>query len=92
VGFSPDVNSCGLLFGPQAALNGQVYELLTVFMDWISDCHLSKVEPEEPGVDGGKPPAKPSQRSDIQEKCVKVGFSDLTNFYLICVSVVFALM
>ncbi|XP_006514336.1 coiled-coil domain-containing protein 138 isoform X1 [Mus musculus] len=56
----------------KAALNGQVYELLTVFMDWISDCHLSKVEPEEPGVDGGKPPAKPSQRSDIQEKCVKL--------------------
>lgn len=44
-----------------------------MFMDWISDCHLSKVEPEEPGVDGEKPPAKPSQRSDIQEKCVKVG-------------------
>ncbi|XP_029338033.1 coiled-coil domain-containing protein 138 isoform X3 [Mus caroli] len=56
----------------KAALSGQVYELLTVFMDWISDCHLSKVEPEEPGVDGEKPPAKPSQRSDIQEKCVKL--------------------
>ncbi|GAB1295128.1 Coiled-coil domain-containing protein 138 [Apodemus speciosus] len=56
----------------KAALNGQVYEVLTVFMDWISDCYLSKVEPEEPGVDGEKPPAKPSQRSDIQEKCVKL--------------------
>nr|XP_034380398.1 coiled-coil domain-containing protein 138 isoform X4 [Arvicanthis niloticus] len=56
---------------PKVALNGQVYELLTVFMDWISDCHLSKVEPEEPGVDGEKPPVKPSQRNDIQEKCIK---------------------
>ncbi|OBS68650.1 hypothetical protein A6R68_02812, partial [Neotoma lepida] len=35
----------------QTALNGQVYELLIVFMDWISDYHLNKVEPEEPGVD-----------------------------------------
>ncbi|XP_060225505.1 coiled-coil domain-containing protein 138 isoform X3 [Meriones unguiculatus] len=52
-------------------LNGQVYELLVVFMDWISDHHLSKVEPEEPGVDGEKPSLKPPQRSDIQEKCVK---------------------
>ncbi|XP_034380395.1 coiled-coil domain-containing protein 138 [Arvicanthis niloticus] len=57
---------------PKVALNGQVYELLTVFMDWISDCHLSKVEPEEPGVDGEKPPVKPSQRNDIQEKCIKL--------------------
>ncbi|KAK7807803.1 LOW QUALITY PROTEIN: hypothetical protein U0070_000118 [Myodes glareolus] len=32
----------------QTALNGQVYELLIIFMDWISDHHLSKVEPEEP--------------------------------------------
>ncbi|XP_060225503.1 coiled-coil domain-containing protein 138 isoform X2 [Meriones unguiculatus] len=53
-------------------LNGQVYELLVVFMDWISDHHLSKVEPEEPGVDGEKPSLKPPQRSDIQEKCVKL--------------------
>ncbi|XP_041511946.1 coiled-coil domain-containing protein 138 isoform X2 [Microtus oregoni] len=56
----------------QTALNGQVYELLTIFMDWISDHHLNKVELEEPGVDGEKPPFKPSQRSDIQEKCVKL--------------------
>ncbi|XP_055470269.1 coiled-coil domain-containing protein 138 isoform X5 [Psammomys obesus] len=53
-------------------LNGQVYELLVVFMDWISDHHLSKVELEEPGVDGEKPSLKPPQRSDIQEKCVKL--------------------
>ncbi|XP_051009035.1 coiled-coil domain-containing protein 138 isoform X3 [Acomys russatus] len=56
----------------KTALNGQVYELLIVFMDWISDHHLSKVEPEEPGVDGEKPSFKPPQRSDIQEKCVKL--------------------
>ncbi|XP_075836342.1 coiled-coil domain-containing protein 138 isoform X5 [Microtus pennsylvanicus] len=55
----------------KTALNGQVYELLTIFMDWISDHHLNKVELEEPGVDGEKPSFKPSQRSDIQEKCVK---------------------
>ncbi|KAM4866913.1 coiled-coil domain-containing protein 138 isoform 4-T4 [Thomomys bottae] len=51
-------------------VNGQVYELLTIFMDWISDHHLSKVKPEESGMDGEKPLLK-SQRSDIQEKCVK---------------------
>ncbi|XP_021570036.1 coiled-coil domain-containing protein 138-like, partial [Carlito syrichta] len=53
-------------------LNGQVYELLTVFMDWISDHHLSKVKHEESGMDGEKPVLKfASQRNDIQEKCVK---------------------
>ncbi|KAM4866911.1 coiled-coil domain-containing protein 138 isoform 2-T2 [Thomomys bottae] len=52
-------------------VNGQVYELLTIFMDWISDHHLSKVKPEESGMDGEKPLLK-SQRSDIQEKCVKL--------------------
>lgn len=62
------------MFDQQTALNGQVYELLIIFMDWISDHHLSKVEPEEPGVDSEKPSFKPSQRSDIQEKCVKVVF------------------
>ncbi|XP_013378209.1 PREDICTED: coiled-coil domain-containing protein 138 isoform X2 [Chinchilla lanigera] len=54
-------------------LNGQVYELLTVFMDWISEHHLSKVKHEEPDVDGEKLPLKSAaQRSDIQEKCVKL--------------------
>ncbi|XP_008006523.3 coiled-coil domain-containing protein 138 isoform X1 [Chlorocebus sabaeus] len=54
-------------------LNGQVYELLTVFMDWISDHHLSKVKHEESGMDGKKPQLKfASQRNDIQEKCVKL--------------------
>ncbi|XP_052600912.1 coiled-coil domain-containing protein 138 isoform X3 [Peromyscus californicus insignis] len=56
----------------KTALNGQLYELLIVFMDWISDHHLNKVEPEEPSVNGEKPSLKPSQRSDIQEKCVKL--------------------
>ncbi|VCW71371.1 unnamed protein product, partial [Gulo gulo] len=36
-------------------LNAQVYELLTVFMDWISDHHLSKIKSEESGMDGEKP-------------------------------------
>ncbi|XP_023573293.1 coiled-coil domain-containing protein 138 isoform X4 [Octodon degus] len=52
-------------------LNGQVYELLTVFMDWISDHHLSKVKHEGSDVDGEKLRLA-SQRSDIQEKCVKL--------------------
>ncbi|XP_037055716.1 coiled-coil domain-containing protein 138 isoform X4 [Peromyscus leucopus] len=55
----------------KTALNGQLYELLIVFMNWISDHHLNKVEPEEPSVNGEKPSLKPSPRSDIQEKCVK---------------------
>lgn len=54
-------------------LNPQIYELLTVFMDWISDHHLSKLKNEEYGIDGGKPVIKfASQRNDIQEKCVKL--------------------
>ncbi|XP_032698292.1 coiled-coil domain-containing protein 138 isoform X3 [Lontra canadensis] len=53
-------------------LNAQVYELLTVFMDWISDHHLSKIKSEESGTDGEKPLLRfASQRNDIQEKCVK---------------------
>ncbi|KAF4016338.1 hypothetical protein G4228_008229 [Cervus hanglu yarkandensis] len=57
----------------QVSLNGQVYELLTVFMDWISDQHLSKLKNEESGMDGEKPlPTFASQRTDIQEKCVKL--------------------
>ncbi|XP_037055718.1 coiled-coil domain-containing protein 138 isoform X3 [Peromyscus maniculatus bairdii] len=56
----------------KTALNGQLYELLIVFMNWISDHHLNKVEPEEPSVNGEKPSLKPSPRSDIQEKCVKL--------------------
>ncbi|XP_027628717.1 coiled-coil domain-containing protein 138 isoform X2 [Tupaia chinensis] len=57
----------------KAPFNGQVYELLTIFMEWISDHHLSKVRHEEYGIDGEKPLNKSaSQRSDIQEKCVKL--------------------
>ncbi|XP_052504903.1 coiled-coil domain-containing protein 138 isoform X2 [Budorcas taxicolor] len=57
----------------KVSLNGQVYELLTIFMDWISDHHLSKLKNEESGMDGEKPlPTFASQRSDIQEKCVKL--------------------
>ncbi|XP_077912825.1 coiled-coil domain-containing protein 138 isoform X5 [Halichoerus grypus] len=53
-------------------LNAQVYEVLTVFMDWISDHHLSKIKSEESGMDGEKPLLKfASQRNDIQEKCIK---------------------
>lgn len=64
-----------LIFCLKVSLNGQVYELLTVFMDWISDHHLSKLKNEESGMDGEKPlPTFGSQRSDIQEKCVKVCF------------------
>uniref|UniRef100_G1P535 Coiled-coil domain containing 138 n=1 Tax=Myotis lucifugus TaxID=59463 RepID=G1P535_MYOLU len=54
-------------------LNAQVYELLTVFMDWISDYHLSKLKSEESGMDGEKLLFKfASQRNDIQEKCIKL--------------------
>uniref|UniRef100_A0A8C3YE85 Coiled-coil domain containing 138 n=1 Tax=Catagonus wagneri TaxID=51154 RepID=A0A8C3YE85_9CETA len=54
-------------------LNGQVYELLTVFMDWISDHHLSKLKHEDSGMDGEKSQLTfASQRNDIQEKCVKL--------------------
>ncbi|KAM8789073.1 coiled-coil domain-containing protein 138 isoform 2-T3 [Rhynchonycteris naso] len=54
-------------------LNAQVYELLTVFMEWISGYHLSKLKNEDTGMDGVKPPLKfASQGNDIQEKCVKL--------------------
>ncbi|XP_043409110.1 coiled-coil domain-containing protein 138 isoform X3 [Prionailurus bengalensis] len=57
----------------QVPLNAQVYELLTVFMDWISDHHLSKLKSEESGMDGEKPLLKfATQRNDIQEKCIKL--------------------
>ncbi|XP_055001444.1 coiled-coil domain-containing protein 138 isoform X2 [Sorex araneus] len=54
-------------------LNAQVYELLTVFMDWISDHHLSKQKNEESELDAEKPLLKfASQRTGIQEKCIKL--------------------
>ncbi|MBZ3886604.1 Coiled-coil domain-containing protein 138 [Sciurus carolinensis] len=52
----------------KVTLNGQRYELLTVFMDWISDHHLTKVKDEESGMDGEKLLLKSaSQQNDIQE-------------------------
>ncbi|XP_045045096.2 coiled-coil domain-containing protein 138 isoform X6 [Desmodus rotundus] len=54
-------------------LNAQVYELLTVFMDWISDYYLSKLKSEGSGMGGETPVLEfASQRNDIQEKCVKL--------------------
>ncbi|XP_045691179.1 coiled-coil domain-containing protein 138 isoform X7 [Phyllostomus hastatus] len=54
-------------------LNAQVYELLTIFMDWISDYYLSKLKSEGSGMGGESPVLKfASQRNDIQEKCVKL--------------------
>ncbi|KAM7098560.1 coiled-coil domain-containing protein 138 isoform 5-T5 [Molossus nigricans] len=53
--------------------NAQVYELLTVFMDWISDYHLRRLRSEEPGTDGEKLQLQlASQRNEIQERCVKL--------------------
>lgn len=64
-----------LIFYIQVPLNAQVYELLTIFMDWISDHHLSKLKSEESGMDGEKPVLGfASKRNEIQEKCVKVCF------------------
>ncbi|XP_045045094.2 coiled-coil domain-containing protein 138 isoform X3 [Desmodus rotundus] len=57
----------------QVPLNAQVYELLTVFMDWISDYYLSKLKSEGSGMGGETPVLEfASQRNDIQEKCVKL--------------------
>ncbi|XP_017529882.1 coiled-coil domain-containing protein 138 isoform X7 [Manis javanica] len=57
----------------QVPLNAQVYELLTVFMDWISDHHLSKLKNEESEMDSEKSLLRfASQKNDIQEKCVKL--------------------
>ncbi|XP_036926417.1 coiled-coil domain-containing protein 138 isoform X6 [Sturnira hondurensis] len=54
-------------------LNAQVYELLTIFMDWISDYYLSKLKSEGSEMGSESPVLKfASQRNDIQEKCVKL--------------------
>lgn len=64
-----------LIFYIQVPLNAQVYELLTIFMDWISDHYLSKLKSEGSGMGDESPVLKfASQRNDIQEKCVKVRF------------------
>ncbi|XP_036994258.2 coiled-coil domain-containing protein 138 isoform X3 [Artibeus jamaicensis] len=53
-------------------LNAQVYELLTIFMDWISDYYLSKLKSEGSEMGSESPVLKfASQRNDIQENCVK---------------------
>ncbi|XP_036994257.2 coiled-coil domain-containing protein 138 isoform X2 [Artibeus jamaicensis] len=54
-------------------LNAQVYELLTIFMDWISDYYLSKLKSEGSEMGSESPVLKfASQRNDIQENCVKL--------------------
>ncbi|KAM6178230.1 coiled-coil domain-containing protein 138 [Rhynchocyon petersi] len=54
-------------------LTSQVYELLSMFMDWISDHHLSILKNKEFVMEEDKPQIKHvSQRNDIQEKCVKL--------------------
>lgn len=50
--------------------NSEVYGLLTVLMDWISDEHLSKLKRQDERKDGQKPQS--SGKTYIQEKCLKV--------------------
>ncbi|NXK55485.1 CC138 protein, partial [Chauna torquata] len=51
-------------------LNSQVYELLTVLMDWISDQHLSKIKLQEEKEDSHK--LLFTKKTYTQEKCMKV--------------------
>ncbi|KFV75957.1 Coiled-coil domain-containing protein 138, partial [Struthio camelus australis] len=54
-------------------LNSQVYELLTVLMDWISDQHLSKIKIQEEREDSHKLLfTQNSKKTYTQEKCMKV--------------------
>ncbi|XP_062431237.1 coiled-coil domain-containing protein 138 isoform X3 [Rhea pennata] len=54
-------------------LNFQVYELLTVLMDWISDQHLSKIKIQEEGEDSHKLLlTQNSKKTYTQEKCMKL--------------------
>ncbi|NXJ49280.1 CC138 protein, partial [Spizaetus tyrannus] len=54
-------------------LNSQVYELLTLLMDWISDQHLSKMKIQEEREDTHKFMAtQTSKKSCTQERCMKV--------------------
>ncbi|NXU39310.1 CC138 protein, partial [Drymodes brunneopygia] len=54
-------------------LNSQVFELLTCFMDWISDQHLSKIKTQEEREDSHKPKiTQSSKKPCTQEKCIKV--------------------
>ncbi|XP_036612213.1 coiled-coil domain-containing protein 138 [Trichosurus vulpecula] len=53
-------------------VNGRVYEILIVLMEWISDHHLSKLKPED-GEDDQKQSCQFSTHKNyIQEKCVKL--------------------
>uniref|UniRef100_A0A8B9M2H8 Coiled-coil domain containing 138 n=1 Tax=Accipiter nisus TaxID=211598 RepID=A0A8B9M2H8_9AVES len=54
-------------------LNSQVYELLTLLMDWISDQHLSKIKIQEEKEDTHKFMAtQTSKKSCTQERCMKL--------------------
>ncbi|XP_056663061.1 coiled-coil domain-containing protein 138 isoform X4 [Monodelphis domestica] len=54
-------------------VNGRVYEILIVLMEWISDHHLSKLVPEVGEGDDQKQSCQLStHRNYIQEKCVKL--------------------
>ncbi|NXE52514.1 CC138 protein, partial [Casuarius casuarius] len=54
-------------------LNSQVYELLTILMDWISDQHLSKIKIQEEREDSHKLLfTQNSKKTYTQEKCMKV--------------------
>ncbi|XP_049690305.1 coiled-coil domain-containing protein 138 isoform X4 [Accipiter gentilis] len=54
-------------------LNSQVYELLTLLMDWISDQHLSKIKIQEEREDTHKFMAtQTSKKSCTQERCMKL--------------------
>ncbi|XP_068781947.1 coiled-coil domain-containing protein 138 isoform X3 [Struthio camelus] len=54
-------------------LDSQVYELLTVLMDWISDQHLSKIKIQEEREDSHKLLfTQNSKKTYTQEKCMKL--------------------
>nr|XP_025952779.1 coiled-coil domain-containing protein 138 isoform X8 [Dromaius novaehollandiae] len=54
-------------------LNSQVYELLTILMDWISDQHLSKMKIQEEREDSHKLLfTQNSKKTYTQEKCMKL--------------------
>ncbi|XP_044523009.1 coiled-coil domain-containing protein 138 [Gracilinanus agilis] len=54
-------------------VNGRVYEILIVLMEWISDHHLSKLIPEVGEGDDQKQSGQLSTHKNyIQEKCVKL--------------------
>lgn len=74
----------------QLPLNSQVFELLTCFMDWISDHHLSKIKTQEEREDSQKPMFTQSSKNPCtQEKCIKVkrfgSFACVNVFRFLCV-------